>query len=82
MNASQAHNRLARLIGDEQAHELLQAPNFALNGYSPQDLLDQGKTAEVEALLGDLEARESVRRDFIGLPDKPRFDAIDELAGT
>ena len=82
MNSSQAHNRLARLVGDEQAHELLTTANFMLGGRSPQDMLDEGRTAEVEALLGDLEARESVRRDFIGSMPQPDYDPIDEAVGT
>ena len=82
MTASEIQNRLARIYGPEAALDLLESGNAALNGRSPMDLLDEGRTAEVEALLGDLEARESVRRDFIGLPDKPGFDPIDELAGT
>ena len=56
------HNRLAALVGEEQAAELMEAPKAHLGGQSPQDLIDQGNSAPVESLIRDMEANAGVSK--------------------
>ena len=49
--------RLALIVGDYQANELLEAPNFALGGRTAQELLDRGQFRPVEILVAEIEAQ-------------------------
>lgn len=68
-------NRLVRIVGEAEAHELLETPNFQLGGRTPQELIDQDNLRPVEILISDMEARERSRRDFITQP----FHEVDEI---
>lgn len=80
MNRSAIHRRLAALVGDEQALELLEAPNFNLSGKTPEDLIDQGDTATVLAMVHAMEAQAGGRRVSRPSPHDPPAD-IDHNAG-
>ena len=79
MNRQTITARLVAVVGQHEAQELLETPNFNLGGQTPQDLIDAGNLAPVETLVRDMEAREASRRDFIKLPPSIANDEIDEL---
>lgn len=72
--------RLSAIVGEHEAQELLETPNFHLGGRTPIDLLDSGNFRPLEIMLSDMEARERTRRDFITPPAPLDFDEIDHLA--
>lgn len=65
MTARILRARLVAVVGEHEAQELLEAPNAALSGRSPQDLLDARDFAPVEMLVRDLELQAASRRSFI-----------------
>ena len=65
MTSSQIRNRLARLVGETEALDLLEAPNGTLGGRSPQDLLDSGDLAPVMRLVEDMELQEIARSKWM-----------------
>jgi hypothetical protein len=68
MTARILRARLVAVVGEYEAQELLEAPNFALGGRCPIDLLDSGNFRPIEIMLRDMEAREASRRDFMSVP--------------
>lgn len=86
MNRQTFTRRLSALVGEGEAHELLETPNFHLGGRTPQELIDSGNLAPVEIMLRDMEAREASRRDFIQYPHhevagNPLLDRLPEYRG-
>ena len=78
MSPSSLHNRLAAVLGDEEAHELATSANAALGGLSPLDLIERGNPEPVRLLLESMELEHRARRDF--LPTFPHeFSPIDYL---
>jgi hypothetical protein len=71
--------RLVAVVGEHEANELLETPNFALGGRTPAELIEAGNFRPVEILIRDMEAREASRRDFIRLPQYD-VDGIDDPA--
>ena len=62
MSRPYLHSRLVALVGDEQAFELLEAPNALLGGRTPQELIDRGNTAPVEVMIREMEAHAGVSK--------------------
>lgn len=82
VNRQTITRRLSALVGEGEAHELLETPNFHLGGRTPQELIDSGNLAPVEIMLRDMEAREASRGTFIKYPQN-EVDGIDmEVAGN
>jgi hypothetical protein len=79
MNRPALTARLTAVVGEHEAQELLETPNFRLGGRTPDELLDAQDFSPVEIMVRDMEAREASRRDFIRLPQYD-VDEIDELA--
>lgn len=79
MSRSPLYQRLAAVVGDEQAFELMEASNSHLGGKTPQELIDHGNPAPVEILIREMEAHAGVskssRHAFHQSPDE-----IDDLA--
>jgi hypothetical protein len=65
MTSSQIRNRLARLVGEHEALDLIETPNGQLGGKSPQDLLDSGDFAPVMRLVENLELEEIARSKWM-----------------
>lgn len=55
------HRRLVARVGDEQAMELMEAPNSHLGGRTPQELIDRGELAPVESMIRDMESHAGVK---------------------
>ncbi len=72
--------RLAALVGEAEAYDLLQTPNAALGGRIPDDLIDAGNFLPVEILIRDMEAREASRAAFINPARSPEADPIRDHA--
>tara|TARA_R110000868_G_scaffold287568_1_gene547911 strand:+ start:144 stop:482 length:339 start_codon:yes stop_codon:yes gene_type:complete len=79
MNTHTIKSRLVAVVGPHEAQELLEAPNAALGGMTPQDMLDSGNLAPVEIMVRDMELAARSRRDFMRLPQDD-IDDIDDLA--
>jgi hypothetical protein len=79
MTSSQIRNRLARLVGETEALDLLEAPNGHLGGRSPQDLLDSGDFAPVMRLIENMELEEIARSKWIHNAD-PLVDRVPHRA--
>jgi hypothetical protein len=65
MNASEIRNRLAAIVGEDEAYELLESPNSNLDGLSPNELLEAGNIAPVQTLLETLELKERARLKWL-----------------
>lgn len=64
MKAHSIRNRLAALVGQAAAIELLETPNLSLDGKTPDELLNKGITKPVEHLLYEFELQHRVKLDF------------------
>jgi hypothetical protein len=70
MSESQIRNRLARLVGETEALDLLETPSSHLGGKSPQSLMDAGDFQPVLRLIEGMELEEIARSKWM----KPIMD--------
>lgn len=68
IHAHRLHLRLAALVGDEQALELLESPNSHLGGRTPLELIDKDDFAPVEAMIREMEANAGVSKQKTSNP--------------
>lgn len=68
MNSSELQNRLIALVGENEAIELLNNPNEALNGKTLKSIVNDGNSHLVEAFVESLELRKKSNVNWIKAP--------------
>jgi len=64
LTATELHRRLAAVMGDTEAAEVLDTPNAKLDGKTPLEALELGNDKAVKQLLDEAELQAITRHGF------------------